>query len=93
MLALTRAREAFAGEIAALFREWTEAVAALLVRAGLPRREARRAAARHVAAIEGALLLARGLGRPTRFRELLEEERAALVDRVRGRPRPRGGGR
>jgi AcrR family transcriptional regulator len=67
------ASQGFEAHIGAGFRAWIDAVARVLVEAGIPRRAARGAAEDAIFAIEGALLVCRGLGDPAPFRRLLRE--------------------
>lgn len=57
-LALGRTSERFRAPIVAIFNEWIEAIASVLVDAGLPRAKARARAEDAVLRFEGALLLA-----------------------------------
>ena len=67
------ASQGFEAHIEAGFNAWIDAVARVLVEAGTPKRAARAAAQDAIFAIEGALLVCRGLGDPAPFRRLLRE--------------------
>ena len=58
-------------QLARSFTHWIEAVRDVLAEAGIPAREARDRAEDAVIRIEGALILAGGLGRPAPFRRVL----------------------
>ena len=70
-LALTDSRDLFARRIRGYFADWTEALADGLARAGHDRRRARALAEETVAAIQGALVLARATHDPALFQRAL----------------------
>lgn len=66
------ARELFQRQLAESFTAWIDALKAVLVEAGQSGREARERAEEAVLRIEGALILAGGLGETTPFRRVLK---------------------
>jgi AcrR family transcriptional regulator len=64
-------RNLFQEQLARSFTQWIEALRDVLVEAGIPAKEARDRAEDAVIRIEGALILAGGLGRPAPFRRIL----------------------
>lgn len=66
-------RRGFEAHIEEGFSAWIEAVAEVLAESGVPRRAAKTRAQDAVFAIEGALLVCRGLGDLAPFRRLLRE--------------------
>jgi AcrR family transcriptional regulator len=71
-LALGDARDRFADAVRGYFAEWTNALAAALVRGGRKRAEAMALAEDAVAGIQGALVLARALDDGEAFRRVLK---------------------
>jgi AcrR family transcriptional regulator len=78
-LALTDSRDLFARRIRGYFADWTDALAQALVRAGHDSRRARALAEETVAAIQGALVLARAMHDPTLFHRVLARCKRRLV--------------
>jgi AcrR family transcriptional regulator len=76
--ALGRERERFAATIAGYFERWIAALAAALRAAGHGEPAARLAAVETVAAIQGAIVLARALDSPEIFLQVIERGRARL---------------
>ncbi|WP_026868879.1 TetR/AcrR family transcriptional regulator [Inquilinus limosus] len=77
--ALGDVRDRFAAAVRGYFAAWTDALAQALARSGLPEDTARDRAEDAVAAIQGALVLARALDDPAAFRRSL----ARIEDRLR----------
>lgn len=71
-LSLGSARDTFQDELRRCFRAWSGAIADTLAAAGLPRAEATGRGADAVVRIEGALVLAAGLGNAGLFRGLVK---------------------
>jgi AcrR family transcriptional regulator len=90
VIALGDARERFAGAVRGYFVRWVEALAEALVRAGHGRARATALAEEAVAALQGAIVLARALDRPGIFTEAVARQRAQL--RVGRRRASRAGG-
>jgi AcrR family transcriptional regulator len=65
-------RQIFQRELRKSFGAWIDALAKVLADAGQPPKQARERAEDAVIRIEGALILAGGLGEPTPFRRLLK---------------------
>jgi hypothetical protein len=65
-------RQIFQRELRKSFGAWIDALAKVLTDARLPARQARERAEDAVIRIEGALILAGGLGDPAPFRRLLK---------------------
>lgn len=63
----------FADMIRRSFEDWIDALTTCVVQAGLQPKEARRRATRAVAAVQGALVLSRGLGRTEPFHDALAD--------------------
>jgi AcrR family transcriptional regulator len=81
-LALGGGDERFAAEIAAALRAVIDALAATLAEAGIRRADARRRAEVAIARVQGALVVARGLGDPAVFGRAVRSLPAdLLVDR------------
>ena len=80
-LALNESRDRFARRIRGYFAEWTEALADALIRSGHERRRARALAEETVAAIQGALVLARAMHDPALFQRALARCKRKLVVR------------
>jgi AcrR family transcriptional regulator len=78
-LALTDSRDLFARRIRGYFADWTEALADALIRAGHGRRRAHALAEETVAAIQGALVLARAMHDPALFQRALARTKRRLV--------------
>jgi len=72
-LTLGGSRRGFEEHIEAGFAAWIAAVASVLAEAGWPRREARTRAEDAIFAIEGALVVCRGMGDAAPFRRLLRD--------------------
>jgi AcrR family transcriptional regulator len=70
-LALTDSRDLFARRIRGYFADWTDALADALIRAGHDRKRAHALAEETVAAIQGALVLARAMHDPALFQRAL----------------------
>jgi len=77
--ALGDARDRFAESIHRYFAAWRDALGDALVRAGLERKEAKERAEEIVAAIQGAIVLARALGEPAPFRRAMRRIRAMVM--------------
>jgi TetR/AcrR family transcriptional regulator, lmrAB and yxaGH operons repressor len=77
-LALGEGHARFAAKLKAAFRRWIGAIAAALEADGQTPERARARAEEAVLAVQGALVLARGLGDPAPFRRVT----AALPDRL-----------
>lgn len=77
-LALGEGHARFAPKLKAAFRRWIGAIARALEDAGQPPERARARAEEAVLSVQGALVLARGLGDPRPFRDLV----AGLPDRL-----------
>src|SRR5690606_16719108 len=87
-------REAFQDRLRRAFRLWIGALAETLAEAGIARAEAARRAEDAVARIQGALILAAGLGSPAPFRTLMKELPDSLLAGASGPARrPRTGRR
>ncbi|HET6618833.1 MAG TPA: TetR/AcrR family transcriptional regulator [Dongiaceae bacterium] len=78
-LALNDSRDLFARRIRGYFAEWTEALADALVRAGHNRRRAHALAEETLAAIQGALVLARAMHDPAVFQRALARCKRRLL--------------
>lgn len=78
-LALNDARDVFAKPIQSYFARWQDALAGALVRAGHRRKSAGALSEQTLAAIQGALILARALDDPTVFTRALVRERGQLL--------------
>jgi AcrR family transcriptional regulator len=78
-LALTQSRDRFARRIRGYFAEWTEARAGALIRSGHDRRRAHALAEETVAAIQGALVLARAMHDAAVFQRALTRCKRRLV--------------
>lgn len=78
-LALGDARELFARRLAAYFRAWRDALAEALARSGRPPATAADLAEETVAAIQGALVLARATDDPAVFTRTLDRLRRRLA--------------
>ena len=76
--ALGHERDRFAERIQGYFERWITSLAAALRALGLGEPEARATALEVVVAIQGAIVLARALGRPGIFGETAERQRARL---------------
>lgn len=79
-LALNDSRDLFARQIRSYFARWNDALAAALMRAGHPRREAKALAEETLAAIQGSLVLARAMRDPTLFTRALARVKARLLE-------------
>ncbi len=77
-IALADARDQFAERLSGYFGEWIATLTAALVRAGRSPPEAVALAEDAVAGVQGALVLARGLGDPGAFSRALERIGARL---------------
>lgn len=77
--ALGRERDMFAERIHGYFEHWVTALAAALRALGHDEPRAAAAALEAVAAIQGAIVLSRALGRPEVFRQVTERQRARLL--------------
>lgn len=77
-------RARFGRPLAGVFGAWLDAVTTLGVDAGLPADEARSRAEDAVARVEGALVLAAGVGDPAVFGRALERVRSSLLVPVGG---------
>lgn len=77
--ALGDVRDRFGAAIRGYFAAWTDALAQALERSGLPEGTARDRAEEAVAAIQGALVLARALDEPAAFRRSLARIEARLM--------------
>jgi len=82
-LALGDARDRFAEPIRAYFARWRDTLAEALQRAGLARADAKDLAEEAIAALQGALVLARALDDPGVFRRTLNRLKARLPARAR----------
>jgi AcrR family transcriptional regulator len=71
-LSLGSARASFQDRLRRAFKSWISAVAAVLGEAGIKGEEATRRAEEAVLRIEGALVVAAGLGSPAPFRRLVQ---------------------
>jgi AcrR family transcriptional regulator len=78
VIALGDARDRFADTVRGYFAHWIAALAGALVRAGHDRTEATALAEETVAALQGAIVLARALDRPKVFGRAVARLRAAL---------------
>lgn len=78
-LALGDVRDRFGAAIRGYFAAWTDALAQSLARSGRPEDAARDRAEEAVAAIQGALVLARALDEPAAFRRSLARIEARLM--------------
>ena len=81
--ALGRERDRFADVIQRYFEQWIAALAAALRSGGQSEPAARAAAVEVVAAIQGAIVLSRGLDEPEIFMQVIERQRARLLDGLR----------
>ena len=79
-VALGGGSDLFAGELKQSFRTWIDALARVLREAGLPQRTARRRAELAVGQIQGALVVARGLGEPEAFGRILQSLPEQLLE-------------
>ena len=79
-LALNDSRDRFATQIGGYFADWNDALAVALMRAGYGPKKARRRAEECLAAIQGALVLARALDDPTIFQRILAKLKTRLLD-------------
>ncbi len=82
-LVLGGTRSRFGSQLKAIFTEWTSALASLLTDAGLPRSVARYRAEDAVLRVEGALVLAGGMGDAGVFDRMLRHLPAELLAPVR----------
>ncbi len=81
VLGSTRVR--FRAPLLAIFTEWIDAIAGVLVEAGLPKMVARHRAEDAVVRIEGALVLAGGVDETQIFSRMLKQLPATLLDAKR----------
>ena len=79
MLSLGEAREPFSAEIGRYFARWASVLARVLQRLGRGRRAALSEAYDAIAAVQGALVLARSLDDPRLFRAALARTRRRLL--------------
>lgn len=82
VLALGDARDRFSDPLRAYFARWVEALAVVLTRSGCSPAEAVALAEEAVAAIQGAIVLARALNRPAVFERAMIQLRDRLDRRV-----------
>ena len=80
ILLLGSARDVFHHQVNLLFRGWIEAIATVLVQAGLAQTLAQQRAEDGVIAIQGALILAQGLGDPAPFQRIIQQLPAYLLE-------------
>lgn len=73
----------FAGPIRQTFEVWIDAIAVCVEQNGVSKEESRRRATTAVAAVQGALVLSRGLGRTDPFRDMLIDLPEMLLGRSR----------
>ena len=83
VLALGEARDRFALSVRGYFARWVEALAVALTRCGCAPAEAVALAEEAVAAIQGAIVLARALDRPAVFERAVAQLRVRLDRRVK----------
>lgn len=79
LFAIGRERDAFTDSVHNYFAEWIKALAAALQREGRPAQEARDTATAAVAAIQGAIVIARALNDTTPFDRTIGDLRERLV--------------
>jgi AcrR family transcriptional regulator len=79
-LALNESRDRFAPRIRGYFAAWADALEAALVRAGYGPKKAKARAEETLAAIQGALVLARAMHDPALFSRTLARLRKRLLD-------------
>lgn len=79
-LALNDSRDLFGRQIRRYFARWNDALAAALIRAGHPRKEAKALAEETLAAIQGGLVLARAMNDPALFTRALARVKARLLE-------------
>jgi len=79
--ALTESRDRFAERIRGYFAAWNDALQGALMRAGHGPKKARRRAEECLAAIQGALVLARAMNDPAIFQRTIERLKSRLLDR------------
>ena len=79
-LALNDSRDRFAAQIRGYFADWNDALAGALIRAGYGHKKARRRAEECLAAIQGALVLARALDDPAIFQRIVARLKTRLLD-------------
>jgi AcrR family transcriptional regulator len=77
--ALGRERDRFADRIHGYFERWIASLETALRARGHDERQARAAAIETVAAIQGAIVLSRALGRPDVFSQVIDQQRARLA--------------
>lgn len=82
VFALGEVRDRFSGQVAGYFARWRDALAAALVRAGLPEPVAADRAEDAVLAIQGALVLGRALNDPAVFTRSLARLETRLLARA-----------
>lgn len=79
VLSLEETRDFYQARLTRLFADWIDALANPLRALGWPRAQARRAATRAIARIQGALVIARGLGDTSAFTSEMAALRTELT--------------
>ncbi|WNZ27252.1 TetR/AcrR family transcriptional regulator [Leptolyngbya sp. NK1-12] len=82
ILLLGSARDVFHQRVNALFRSWIDAIAAVLIEAGLEENLAQQQGEDGVIAIQGALILAQGLHDPSPFQRIIQQLPAKLCQNL-----------
>jgi AcrR family transcriptional regulator len=72
-LMLGSAKDVFRGRVQILLQRWIDAIAAILVEAGMDRAIAQERGQDAVIAIQGALILSQGLKNPTPFQRVMQQ--------------------
>lgn len=82
ILLLGSARDVFHSKVQALFRGWIDAIAAVLVEAGLERDLAQQRGEDAVIAVQGALILSQALDNPSPFLRVMQHLPVQLCQRL-----------
>lgn len=73
ILLMGSARDLFHGKVSLRLRGWIEAIASVLIEAGTSENKAKQRAENAIIAIQGSLVLSRGLDNPTIFQRVIQE--------------------
>lgn len=82
ILLLGSARDVFHGKVQALFRGWIDAIAAVLVEAGMERELAQQRGEDAAIAVQGALILSQALDDPSPFLRVMQQLPAQLCQQM-----------
>lgn len=80
ILLLGSARDVFHDRVQALYRLWIDAIAHVLIEAGLEETIAQQRGEQAVISIQGALILAQGLNEPAPFQRVVQQLPAQLLE-------------